>query len=204
MNTQSISPADAPDRFVVLEGLSGAGKSTLLRALADTLRNTFGRERVVLTREPWRRTSTVENDLVGAELLDFVVRDRRAHLRQLIRPALEANQWVVSSRYYLSTLVYQGYLDGLGLERCWRANKEFLTPGLSVFLYADEKCIERRLGERLDLSRFERREYRARERYAYLEAVSFLRARGHRILALDTTHAPPEDLVTEVTREVLL
>ena len=189
--------------FIVLEGLSGAGKTTLLERITTDLKDTFEPDKVVSTQEPWRRTSTVENDLLGQELLDFVTQDRAAHLRELIEPALSAGQHVISSRYYMSTLVYQGYLDGLGLETCWTANKGFRVPDLTVFLYADEAIIERRLGLRSDHSRFERKEYRARERYAYLEAANFLSKRGQRILALDSTTTAPEDLVTTVQTEIL-
>ena len=189
--------------FVALEGLSGAGKTTLLAQITANLKKTFGPDKVACTQEPWRRTSTVENELAGRELLDFVTQDRAAHLAELVEPALGAGQHVVSSRYYMSTLVYQGYLDGLGLESCWTVNKGFRVPDLTVFLYADEAIIERRLGLRADYSRFEQKEYRARERYAYLEAVNFLSKQGQRILALDSTTTAPEDLATTVQTEIL-
>ena len=189
--------------FVALEGLSGAGKTTLLAQITANLKKTFGPDKVVSTQEPWRRTSTVENELAGRELLNFVTQDRAAHLRELIEPALSIGQHVISSRYYMSTLVYQGYLDSLGLESCWTANEGFRVPDLTVFLYADEAIIERRLGLRSDPSRFEQKEYRARERYAYLEAVNFLSKRGQRILGLDSTTTAPEDLATTVQTEIL-
>lgn len=112
----------ARGRFITLEGGEGAGKSTQRAALAEALRGA-GLE-VVETREPGGSPGAEEirSLLVHGEagrwdaeteaLLVFAA--RRDHLRQCIRPALEAGHWVVCDRFADSTYAYQGY--GRGLE----------------------------------------------------------------------------------------
>ena len=108
--------------FLVLEGPEGAGKSTLAAALAGRMRAT-GLE-PVLVREPG---GTPAAERVREALLDpgnrfepatelLYVAAARAHLVQsVIRPSLEAGRIVVSDRYDLSTVAYQG--AGRGLDR---------------------------------------------------------------------------------------
>ena len=108
-------------RFITFEGGEGTGKSTQATILADRLR-AFGLG-VVLTREP--------GGSPGAEAIRHVVLSGAAqpfgshaeailfaaarddHVRQLIRPALEAGRWVVCDRFADSTRIYQGALGNV-------------------------------------------------------------------------------------------
>ena len=108
--------------FLVLEGPEGAGKSTLAAALAERMR-ARGLD-PVLVREPG---GTPAAERVREALLDpasrfdpstelLYVAAARAHLVQsIIRPSLQAGRIVVSDRYDLSTVAYQG--AGRGLDR---------------------------------------------------------------------------------------
>jgi dTMP kinase len=111
-------------RFISLEGGEGVGKSTQLRALAEALRGR-GLD-VVTTREPGGSDGAErirELLLTGpddkwspkAEALLFAAA-RTDHLDKVIRPALEAGQWVISDRFVDSSLAYQGGAGGLGIE----------------------------------------------------------------------------------------
>ena len=54
---------------------------------------------------------------------------RHELVERVIRPALEAGQWVICDRYYHSTLAYQG--GGLGLDQSkLEALIEMATGGL--------------------------------------------------------------------------
>jgi dTMP kinase len=54
-------------------------------------------------------------DPVSETLLHFAA--RREHLEKTVRPALAAGRWVISDRFADSTVAYQGYGHGIGLER---------------------------------------------------------------------------------------
>ncbi|AUH34098.1 dTMP kinase [Paracoccus tegillarcae] len=106
--------------FISFEGIDGCGKSTQSRLLAEALRDE-GRD-VVLTREPGgspgaeeiRRLlveGTGERWSPETETLLFTAA-RRDHLERLIRPALAANQTVITDRFADSTRVYQGATRG--------------------------------------------------------------------------------------------
>lgn len=111
-------------RFITLEGGEGAGKTTQIGLLTAALR-TRGVD-VVTTREPGGapgaeqiRTLLVEGepgrwDAWTEALLHTAA--RRDHLRATVWPALEAGRWVISDRFYDSTVAYQGYGHGLGVE----------------------------------------------------------------------------------------
>lgn len=116
-------------RFIVLEGGEGSGKTTqaaLLSAWMDTL----GVEHVV-TREPG---GTAVGEAVRAVVLGrtdlempaeselfLYLASRAAFVRDVVRPALAAGKVVVSDRFDLSTLAYQGYGRGLPVDEVRRA-----------------------------------------------------------------------------------
>ena len=100
-------------KLITLEGVDGAGKSTHIEFVAQRLR-AQGRT-VLLTREPGgtplaeKLRELVLNepmDALAETLLMFAA--RADHVRQLIRPALEAGRWVVCDRFSDATAAYQG------------------------------------------------------------------------------------------------
>lgn len=124
--------------LVALEGLDGSGKSTQLPALVGALR-AAGRD-VVATREPTdgaygRRIRAMARSgerVAPDEELRWFFEDRREHVAQVIAPALAAGRTVVTDRYFLSTVAYQG---ARGLD--WRAiladsEREFPIPDLAL------------------------------------------------------------------------
>ena len=108
-------------RFITFEGGEGTGKSTQAAMLAARLK-AFGLG-VVLTREPGGSpgAEAIRHVLLSgaaqplgshAEAILFAAA-RDDHVRQLIRPALEAGRWVVSDRFADSTRIYQGILGNV-------------------------------------------------------------------------------------------
>ena len=111
--------------FFSFDGLDGVGKSTQLELFCDWLRERGNR--VVTCRDPG---STPLGDRIREILLhseaDTPIASRaemllymaaRAQLvDEVIRPALERGETVVSDRFLLANLVYQGHAAGVSLD----------------------------------------------------------------------------------------
>ncbi len=53
----------------------------------------------------------------------FLWRVGHSFVQDIIKPALNAGQIVISDRYLLATIVYQGYAGGLDVELLWQAGR---------------------------------------------------------------------------------
>jgi dTMP kinase len=123
--------------FISIDGGDGTGKSTQVRLLADWLRATG--HTVVTCRDPGstklgeevRQLVLSRHDLSIArptEMLLYMA--ARAQLvEEVIRPALEAGSTVISDRYVLANVVYQGHAGGLDIGRVWEVG-HVATGGL--------------------------------------------------------------------------
>jgi dTMP kinase len=157
-----------PGLFVVLEGIDGCGKTTQLERLREWL-PTSGLmppgARLLTSREPGGTPlGQALRELLlhppagaapcsDAELLLYAA-DRAQHVARVIRPALEAGDWVLCDRFTGSTAAYQGYGRGLPLERI-AALEGFATGGLEpdLTLWLDlplEESLRRRGGRAAD------------------------------------------------------
>lgn len=140
-------------RYVAIEGVDGAGKSTVAREVAERLRS-LG-EKVRLVREPGgtpmgeriRSLLLHDEDMAPwTEALLFAA--QRAQLAsEVIAPALEEGEWVVSDRSYYSSLAYQGAGRGLGVPTVRVVNEAGLggvVPDVVVVLWIDpEEALAR-------------------------------------------------------------
>jgi dTMP kinase len=108
-------------RFIVLDGPDGSGKTTQARLLAERLQQRG--LRVLLLREPG---GTAAGEAIRQVLLEkkkialsplaetFLFQAARAQLvSEVMRPALARGEWIISDRFWLSTLVYQGLVGGV-------------------------------------------------------------------------------------------
>lgn len=156
------SSAQPRGRLVVIEGADGAGKSTLQKALAGLL-DARGIQ-VVQSREPTygphgmalREAAKIQR-LAPEQELELLLKDRRAHVENLIAPALARGDWVILDRYYFSTIAYQG-AAGLDTERL-RALNEAFAPIPDLLLILDlplEVSLERIATRGLASDDFER------------------------------------------------
>lgn len=116
--TSSLAASSYPGLYLVFEGLDGAGKSTQCLLLRDAL-EAQGWE-VVLTREPtsepWgqkiRAMAQSGQEVSVEQEIDWFVKDRKQHIRELILPSLMAGKAVIQDRYYFSSVAYQGARGG--------------------------------------------------------------------------------------------
>lgn len=200
----------APGRFIVVDGIDGAGKSSQIQPLVSWLE---ARGRTVTTcRDPG---ATAAGDAIRAILLDrheihlvptsemLLYQAARAQLvAEVIRPALARGAWVVSDRYLLANVVYQGYAGGLDPDVIRRVG-EIATGGLAadlvLVLDVDLATAARRLARPLDKLESRGDEFRARLRAGYLAEAG---RDGGRIVVVDAT-ASPEDVAARVQSAVL-
>ena len=147
--------------YIALEGAEGCGKSTQAAWLAADLD-------AVLTREPG---ATGVGSLIRGILLDpsntslqprtealLNAADRAQHHAEVIGPALESGQHVVSDRSVYSTLAYQGYGRRLDLDELRRLNDWALRgcwPDLAILVTVEPATLAERLSTR-NKDRFER------------------------------------------------
>jgi len=140
--------------LIVFEGVDGSGKSTQLALLAETMRSA-GRE-VVETGEPYdcewgrkiREMARSGQGVAPEQELEWFLEQRRVHVRDLVGPSLAAGRIVLSDRYFLSTVAYQG-ARGLDAERLLAESEaEFPIPDLVLLLELDAETGLRRVSER--------------------------------------------------------
>ena len=155
-------------RFIVMEGIDGCGKTTQLQALHDWLPTSglmppgsrltitlapggtvLGQALRELLLHPPDGTAPVPR----AELLLYAA-DRAQHVETVLRPALEAGDWVLCDRFTGSTWAYQGY--GRGLMKVMIRDLEFVATGglqADLTLWLDvplTESIRRRGGQPTD------------------------------------------------------
>lgn len=146
-------------KLVAIDGPNGVGKSTIIAAVAKKLQLLYAVD-VFVTKEP---TSTelgaflrsFAEEEKGLGLACLVAADRYEHLKNEIIPMLEQRKVVITDRYILSSFILQG-MDGVNTKFILDINDEIVKPDLQVALFADEKTIQSRLGERENLTRFEK------------------------------------------------
>ena len=188
-------------RLITLEGGEGAGKSTVLDAVRERLESRgIG---VIVTREPG---GTVLGEIVREIVLDPSRRNlcaeselllmfaARAQLvRELIRPALDAGQWVLSDRFTDASYAYQGAGRGQPEQRIaeleqWAAG---LKPDLTLLLDIPVADGLARAGGRgkADRIELESRDFFERVRAAYRARAA---AEPARFRVIDATRSLAE------------
>ena len=152
--------------FITLEGPDGSGKSTVAKLLHEYIDglgilNAFTREpggtaigedirKILLDNDNYEMTSRTEALLYAAA--------RAQHAEEKIQPLLDNDYIVLSDRYVLSSLAYQGHSRGLGIETIMEINEFAMGdtyPDLVLFFDVDpEIALSRkyinREGDRLE------------------------------------------------------
>ena len=185
-------------RLITFEGGDGAGKSTQIARLADWLGGLD--VPVVCTREPGGTTEAeaIRRLLVSGEsdwdalteaMLHYAA--RREHAEKRIRPALAAGTWVLSDRFFDSTVAYQCYGQGVAPEdeaALRRLAIGALRPDLTLLLDLPVETGRERARER-QKSRYEEMsdELHLRVRAGFLEIA---RREPERVAFIDAGKDP--------------
>ena len=127
--------------FFSFDGVDGVGKSTQVDLLGKWLRQQ-GRE-VTVCRDPGSTAAgeAIREILLHREDVDLAARAEmllymaaRAQLvDEIIRPALDAGRIVISDRFLLANVVYQGHAGGLDIDQLWEVG-QVATAGVSPTL----------------------------------------------------------------------
>jgi dTMP kinase len=134
--------------FITFEGMDGSGKTTQMHRLAARLRG-MGRT-VIETVEPGgpRISMMIRRILLDsanqelsprAELLLYFA-SRAQNVDEVIRPALERREVVLSDRFTDSSLAYQGHGRGLGAKAVMDLDQvacRGLKPDLTILVDVD-------------------------------------------------------------------
>ncbi|QAA30762.1 dTMP kinase [Clostridium manihotivorum] len=142
--------------FIVFEGPEGAGKTTVIKDIESVFKNTnieyiFTREpggisiseqirKIILNKENTEMDGRTEALLYAAA--------RRQHLVEKVIPSLEAGKVVICDRFIFSSLAYQGYARGLGMEQVMNINNfaiEEYMPDLTLLFDLDPRVGLRRI-----------------------------------------------------------
>jgi dTMP kinase len=212
----SREPARGRGTLIAFCGGEGAGKSTQIRLLAEHLatrgiapvvtREPGGTEAGAALRKLLLTEATEPWDPLAETLL--MIADRVQHIARVIMPALAAGRTVITDRFVLSTLAYQGGGRGVprDLIRDWhREACADLWPDLTILLdLAPELGLarsKRRLSQSgSDETRFEALDlaFHQRVRATFLDEARLGR---NRCLVIDATRSV-DDVQASVRSEV--
>ena len=197
--------------FFAIEGPDGGGKTTQAKLLGEAVAK-LGHT-VVLTRDPGgtalgERVRELLLDSDGPEISGraelFLFMTARAQLvDEVINPALERGQTVVSDRFLMSSTVYQGLAGTVPageVEVIGRSATLGTQPDLTIVLDVDPETAVSRMG-RADRIEKRGRSYRERVRQGFLSLAR--RGPKHIIVIdgsrpLDQVHAEIKKAVKEV------
>jgi dTMP kinase len=204
-------------KFITVEGIEGVGKTTNMEYL-QRLITAAGKE-LVITREPGGtplgeaiRDLLLDPEYTGMDPdceLQLMFAARAEHLARVIRPAIEAGQWVLCDRFTDATYAYQG--GGRGLDTDKIAALEQLVqgdfrPDLTLLLDVPVAIGLERASNRSTPDRFEQEqvEFFERVRQAYLEMARTHDGRYRVIDASQSLEAVQRQLTEELQPELTI
>lgn len=197
--------------FAVFEGGDGSGTTTQLGLLGRRLGESRPAGPVPhLTSEPSAGPvgvlirSALKGEIVlrPDTLARLFAADRTEHLYGPggVAERCGRGELVVSDRYVLSSLAYQGIECGDQLPRS--LNAAFPAPELLIFFDIDPLTARERLKTRSGLEIYEYLEFQEKVREKYHSLFDWYRAGGVRVEIIDAAHSP-EAVANEVWSAIL-
>ena len=159
--------------LINLEGIDGCGKSTQSQFLMDKFES--DNEKTILLKEPtngkygqklWEMLSG-KIEATTEEILHLFVLDRKDHVNQKIKPALDEGKIVIMDRYYYSTMAYQA-AAGIDVNRIRRDNEFAPKPDIVLIFDLPADLAMKRVRSHSVADVFEKEEYLEKVRKAYL------------------------------------
>ncbi len=146
-------------KLISFEGGEAVGKTTQIQRFCDRLQSEFPDRKVLRVREPGGTPASehlrnlIKFDPLFAERsleteLFLFLAARADLVPKLVRPALLEGAFVVCDRFIDSTVVYQGFVSGLPVDRLQALNDMAtggLRPDLTVLLQVTDDVAKARL-----------------------------------------------------------
>ncbi|MBK4775353.1 dTMP kinase [Candidatus Pantoea edessiphila] len=189
------------NKFITIEGLESSGKTTACDIIVKTL-NEYGihNENIIITREPGGtpvgeslrniiKDRNNEHISYKTELL-IMYAARVELIENVIKPALNIGQWVISDRHDLSSQAYQGGGRCLGLKMINKLRGMILGsfyPDLTFYLdITADICLKRlQIKGKLDRIEQESLHFFERTRNYYLKIIK----QDNSIVLIDATQS---------------
>lgn len=187
-------------KFITIEGPDGAGKTTQLKKIEQYL---IARERKVLvTREPGGTVlgeklremllnPEMDTPIPEAEALIYAA-SRSQLMKKVIIPALESGYDVLCDRFVDSSLAYQGWARGLGIQKVLTINQWFINdywPDLTLLLDIDPSISLKRLKRKKDRLERELMEFHKKVREGFIIVQEMF---PNRMKIVDASKKPEE------------
>ena len=200
--------------LITLEGVEGSGKSTLIQYLKELIEG-IGKK-VIVTREPGgiEISEQIRSVILDTENTKMDGRTeallyaaaRRQHLVERIIPALKEGNVVLCDRFIDSSLAYQGYARGLGIDEVLSINEFAIgsfMPNLTLYLDLDPQIglsrIRKNKGREVNRLDLEEISFHLKVREGYEEVIKRF---PDRIVRVDANQEL--DKVLSDTKQILL
>jgi len=198
--------------FIVFEGCDGSGTTTQLKLLEDF----FVQNKNRLPLPPFYKTFEPTDGSIG-KLIRSCLRkeislhpetiamlfaaDRNEHIygSNGVAERCGRGELVVSDRYVLSSLVYQGIACGEALPA--RLNQDFPGPELLVFFDIDPENAQKRMAPRDMKEIYEYLDFQIQARERYKSLLPQFEAQGVMVEIIDSS--PPVEVVARELWQVL-
>jgi dTMP kinase len=185
--------------FIAIEGIDGSGKGTQAKLLNKWLKEK-GYE-TFLTKEPTTgvigrllREALKEGGLDSKTEALLFAADRAEHVKEIL-PKLEEGRVVITERYLLSSMAYQG-ASGVSMEWVKEVNRFAPSPDIVLLLDVSPEVGLKRITFR-EKEYFERREFLSKVREIYLD----LEKDHKNIIKIDASGSI-EDVQTAIRRKI--
>ncbi|MCK5234113.1 MAG: dTMP kinase, partial [Candidatus Aenigmarchaeota archaeon] len=157
-------------KYIAIEGMDGSGKTTQAKMLTEFLKKQgFS---VLSVTEPSKSAlgKMISEKLIKKKYSPEAVAlafscDRMIHFDEIIRPASEKYDYIITDRSYISSMAYQP-LQGLRFEWVRELNRYVMKPDLIFLLDIPAVVFMQRRGKTKVI--FENHEFQKKLRQAYL------------------------------------
>lgn len=198
--------------FITLEGGEGSGKTTILKGIIEFLSDKY---EVFSTREPGgsRIAEQIREVILNTENTDMdelteallYAASRSQHLKEKVLPNLKEGKVVICDRFLDSSLAYQGYARGIGIEKVLKVNEfavDNCMPDLTIYIDLDPNIgLSRIKQNRRELNRLdmEKIQFHQKVREGYLIVAEMF---PERIVTIDGDRTV-EEILEEVNKIII-